>query len=121
MAYAHELTITDRIRVSPSRVIGDDSTQENVIEAVVCIAKCTDDETNEVASTDPWVSIDLSELNAGDFVAQDLQQVLEGKNYADGIVKEDANQLNVAYQSIIPILTKAIQELTQRVKELENN
>ena len=71
MAYTHELTITDRIRVSPSRVIGDDSTQENVIEAVVCIAKCTDDETNKVASTDPWVSIDLSELTAGDFVAFD--------------------------------------------------
>jgi hypothetical protein len=70
MAYTHELTITDRIQVSPSRVIGDDSTQENVIEAVVCIAKCTDD-TGEVASTDPWVSIDLSELTAGDFVAFD--------------------------------------------------
>ena len=71
MAYTHELTITDRIRVSPSRVIGDDSTQENVIEAVVCIARCTDDETNEVASTDPWVTIDLSELTADDFVAFD--------------------------------------------------
>ena len=69
MAYTHELTITDRIRVAPSKVIGDESTQENVIEAVVCIAKCTDDETNEVASTDPWVTIDLSELTAGDFVA----------------------------------------------------
>ncbi len=55
MAYTHELTITDRIQVASSKVIGDDSTQENVIEAVVCIAKCTDDETNEVASTDPWV------------------------------------------------------------------
>lgn len=55
------------------------------------------------------------------FIAQDLQQVLEGKNYADGIVKSDSSQLNVAYQSLIPILTKAIQELTQRVKELENN
>ena len=71
MAYTHELTITDRIRVAPSRAIGDDSTQENVIEAVVCIAKCTDDETNEVASTDPWVTIDLSELTADDFVAFD--------------------------------------------------
>lgn len=71
MAYVHDLTITDRIRVAPSKQIGDDSTQENVIEAVVCIAKCTDDETNEVASTDPWVSIDLSELNASDFVAFD--------------------------------------------------
>ena len=71
MAYTHELTITDRIRVSPSKVIGDDSTQENVIEAVVCIAKCTDDETNEVASTDPWVTIDLTDLTAEDFVAFD--------------------------------------------------
>ena len=71
MAYAHELIITDRIRVAPSRVIGDDSTQENVIESVVCIATCTDDETNEVASTDPWVTIDLSELTASDFVAFD--------------------------------------------------
>ena len=71
MAYTHELTITDRIRVAPSKTIGDDTTQENVIEAVVCIAKCTDDATNEVASTDPWVTIDLSELTASDFVAFD--------------------------------------------------
>ena len=69
MAYVHDLTITDRIRVAPSKKIGDDTTQENVIEAVVCIAKCTDDETNEVASTDPWVTIDLTELTASDFVA----------------------------------------------------
>tara|TARA_Y100001937_G_scaffold2622_1_gene3289 strand:+ start:628 stop:969 length:342 start_codon:yes stop_codon:yes gene_type:complete len=70
MAYTHELTITDRIRVAPSLKIGDDSTQENVVEAVVCIAKCTN-EAGEVASTDPWVTIDLSELTAGDFVAFD--------------------------------------------------
>ena len=73
MAYTHELTILSdsRIRVAPSKVIGDGSTQENVIEAVVCIAKCTNDETGEVAKTDPWVTIDLSELTAGDFVAFD--------------------------------------------------
>ena len=71
MAYVHDLTITDRIRVAPSKKIGDDTTQENVIEAVVCIAKCTDAATNEVASTDPWVTIDLSELTASDFVAFD--------------------------------------------------
>ena len=71
MAYVHDLTITDRIRVAPSKKIGDDTTQENVIEAVVCIAKCTDDETNEVAITDPWITIDLSELTASDFVAFD--------------------------------------------------
>ena len=71
MAYVHDLTITDRIRVAPSKTIGDDTTQENVIESVVCIAKCTDDATREVASTDPWVTIDLTELTASDFVAFD--------------------------------------------------
>ena len=71
MAYVHDLTITDRIRVAPSKKIGDDTTQENVIEAVVCIAKCTDDATDEVASTDPWATIDLTELTASDFVAFD--------------------------------------------------
>tara|TARA_R100001129_G_scaffold183369_1_gene165678 strand:- start:221 stop:568 length:348 start_codon:yes stop_codon:yes gene_type:complete len=71
MAYVHDLTITDRIRVAPSKAIGDDSVQENVIESVVCIAKCTDDETNEIASTDPWVTIDLTDLTASDFVAFD--------------------------------------------------
>ena len=76
MSYTHELIITDRIRVSPSKVIGDESTQENVIEAVVCIAKCTDDATNEVASTDPWVTIDLTELTASDFVAFDSLSAL---------------------------------------------
>jgi len=68
MAYVHELTITDRLQVSPTMEIGDGSTQSNVIIAVVCIAKCTDDETEEVASTDPWVSIDLSDLKAEDFI-----------------------------------------------------
>ena len=67
-SYTYELTILDRIRVSPSKVIGDGSTQENVVEAVVCIAKCTN-EAGEVASTDPWVTIDLTDLTAEDFVA----------------------------------------------------
>ena len=76
MAYVHDLTITDRIRVAPSKKIGDDTTQENVIEAVVCIAKCTDDATSEVASTDPWVTIDIPELTASDFVAFDSLSAL---------------------------------------------
>ena len=71
MAYQHDLTITNRLRVSPSKEIGDGSTQTDVIEAAVCIAKCTDTDTGEVASTDPWVSLDLSNLNAADFVALD--------------------------------------------------
>lgn len=71
MAYQHDLTITNRLRVALSKEIGDGSTQTEVIEAVVCIAKCTDTDTGEVASTDPWVSLDLSSLTAADFVALD--------------------------------------------------
>ncbi len=71
MAYQNDLTITNRLRVAPSKEIGDGSTQTDVIEAVVCIAKCTDTDTGEVASTDPWVSLDLSELTADDYVALD--------------------------------------------------
>ena len=75
MAYQHDLTITNRLRVVPSMEIGDGSTQTDVIESAVCIATCQqlDDDGNVVAtaSTDPWVSIDLSDVTAADFVALD--------------------------------------------------
>jgi len=71
MTIQFDLTITNRLRVAPSKEIGDGSTQTDVIEAVVCIASCTDTDTGEVASTDPWVPLDLSELTADDFVALD--------------------------------------------------
>ena len=70
MAYQHDLTITPRIRVG-TETLGDGSVQTDCISAVVCIAKCTDTDTGEVASTDPWVSIDLSDVTADDFVALD--------------------------------------------------
>jgi len=70
MAYQHDLTITPRIRVG-TETLGDGSVQTDCISAVVCIAKCTDTDTGEVASTDPWVSLDLSSLTAADFVALD--------------------------------------------------
>jgi hypothetical protein len=53
------------------------------------------------------------------FIAQELQAVLAGKDYVDGVVQAGPEHLNVAYQSLIPILVKAIQELTARVAELE--
>ena len=71
MAIQFDLTVTNRLRVAPSKEIGDGSVQTDVIEAVVCIAKATDTDTGEVASTDPWVSLDLSELTADDYVALD--------------------------------------------------
>ena len=60
------------------------------------------------------------------FIAQELQQVLAGKPYLEGLVQEGPQHLNVAYQNIIPLLAKAIQEqqaliesLTSRVAQLE--
>lgn len=45
------------------------------------------------------------------FIAQELQQAMAGKDYLDGVVQSGPEYLNVAYQNLIPILTKAIQEL----------
>ena len=53
------------------------------------------------------------------FIAQELQTAMAGKAYLDGVVQEGPNHLNVAYQSIIPILVKAIQELEAKVAALE--
>jgi hypothetical protein len=54
------------------------------------------------------------------FIAQELQAVLAGKDYVGGVVQAGPNHLNVAYQSLIPILVKAIQELEAKVAALEN-
>ncbi len=60
------------------------------------------------------------------FIAQELQAAMAGKSYLGGIVQEGPQHLNVAYQSLIPLLTKAIQEqqalitsLTARITALE--
>ena len=45
------------------------------------------------------------------FIAQELQQAMAGKDYVDGVVQSGPEYLNVAYQSLIPVLVKAIQEL----------
>lgn len=61
------------------------------------------------------------------FIAQDLLEALKDTNYKDGIVNQTGEYMSVAYQNIIPILTKAIQEqqliiksLTDRIDVLEN-
>ena len=53
------------------------------------------------------------------FIAQELQTAMAGKPYLEGVVQEGPNHLNVAYQNIIPILVKAIQELSAKVAALE--
>ena len=60
------------------------------------------------------------------FIAQELQAAMTDKPYLGGIVQEGPQHLNVAYQSLIPLLTKAIQEqqaliesMTARIAALE--
>jgi hypothetical protein len=53
------------------------------------------------------------------FVAQELQTAMAGQNYLEGIVQQGTNHLNVAYQSIIPVLTKALQEAIAKIETLE--
>lgn len=53
------------------------------------------------------------------FIAQELKAALIGKDYINGIVYEGPEYLSVAYQSIIPILVKAVQELKSEVNDLK--
>jgi hypothetical protein len=53
------------------------------------------------------------------FIAQDLLVALEGKNYVDGIVNQSSEYMSVAYQNIIPLLTKAIQEQQIIINDLK--
>jgi hypothetical protein len=52
------------------------------------------------------------------FIAQELQQAMDGKDYLDGVVQSGPKYLNVAYQNLIPILTKAIQEQQALITDL---
>jgi hypothetical protein len=53
------------------------------------------------------------------FIAQDLVQVFKGKPLLDGLVKQGGKYLSVAYQNLIPLLTKAIQEQQSKIESLE--
>lgn len=54
------------------------------------------------------------------FIAQELQEVFKDKNFVDGLVTKGPTYLNVAYQNLIPVLTKAIQELKQELDDLKS-
>jgi hypothetical protein len=53
------------------------------------------------------------------FIAQDVYQTLETKDYVNSIVRSDGETLSIAYSNLIPILTKAIQEQQALIKALE--
>ena len=54
------------------------------------------------------------------FIAQELKIALADQPYVDGVVQEGPQYMSVAYQTLIPVLVKAIQELKARVEALEN-
>lgn len=53
------------------------------------------------------------------FIAQDLEEVFEQESYLDGLVNNKGQYLSVAYQNLIPILTKAIQEQEEKIEQLQ--
>jgi len=53
------------------------------------------------------------------FIAQELLESLEGKNYINGVVQQNSQYMSVAYQNIIPILTKAMQEQQALIQSLK--
>jgi len=54
------------------------------------------------------------------FIAQELQEALEGEVYKDSTVISGNEYLSVAYQNLIPVLVKAIQELKSELDETKN-
>jgi hypothetical protein len=54
------------------------------------------------------------------FIAQDLLETLKDQVYVDGIVSKGKKHLNVAYQNLIPLLVKAIQEQQLEIENLKN-
>lgn len=54
------------------------------------------------------------------FIAQELLEVLDGQIYKDGIVKNDGEYMNVAYQNIIALLVKSTQELKAEIETLKS-
>lgn len=53
------------------------------------------------------------------FIAQELQASLGNTNYVDGVVVQGPEYMSVAYQSLIPVLTKALQEALTKINALE--
>ena len=76
-----------------------------------------------------WKAHDTHDFKVGKtdvgFIAQEVQKVLSDTDYSDSVVvsnkTDDEEYLGLGETKLIPLLTAAIQELTQRVKELESN
>lgn len=53
------------------------------------------------------------------FIAQEVEQALQGTSYVDGIVHHGYDYMALAYQNFVPLLVKATQELSAKVESLE--
>jgi hypothetical protein len=53
------------------------------------------------------------------FIAQEVANILTQTTYAAGVVQQSGNYLGLAYQNLIPLLVKAVQELDAKNKLLE--
>lgn len=53
------------------------------------------------------------------FIAQELKIALADQPYVDGVVQEGPQYMSVAYQTLIPVLVKALQELKDQNDELK--
>lgn len=52
------------------------------------------------------------------FIAQELLQALADKSYVGGVVQQGPEYYSVAYQALIPLLTKALQEASAKIDAL---
>ena len=53
------------------------------------------------------------------FIAQELEEVLKDEVYKDGVIIQGKEYKGVAYQSLIPLLVKALQEQQAQIEELK--
>ena len=63
--------------------------------------------------------IDIQEAG---FVAQDLdksQQDADAEDYLSLVLKNNPDKLEASYGKLVPVLVKAVQELSQQVEELK--
>jgi hypothetical protein len=53
------------------------------------------------------------------FIAQELQEALADQPYVEGVVHQGPEYMSVSYQTLIPVLAKAVQELTAKLEAAE--
>jgi len=53
------------------------------------------------------------------FIAQEVEEALQGTPYVEGVVQRGYEYMALAYQNFVPLLVKATQELSAKVETLE--